>query len=44
MKKILIVDDDGEFRRHLIEVLKEEYQVDDASSATEAYEKDTYNG
>ncbi|HEY5498172.1 MAG TPA: response regulator [Syntrophales bacterium] len=39
MKKILIVDDDGEFRRHLIEVLKEEYQVDDASSATEAYEK-----
>jgi DNA-binding response OmpR family regulator len=33
------VDDDGEFRRHLIEVLKEEYQVDDASSATEAYEK-----
>lgn len=39
MKKILIVDDDTEFRRHLIEVLKEEYQVDDASSATEAYEK-----
>ncbi|HEX7534640.1 MAG TPA: response regulator [Syntrophales bacterium] len=39
MKKILIVDDDGEFRRHLIEVLKEEYQIDDASSATEAYEK-----
>jgi DNA-binding NtrC family response regulator len=39
MKKILIVDDDGEFRHHLIEVLKEQYQVDDASSAKEAYEK-----
>src|SRR3989337_4319047 len=40
MKKILIVDDDGEFRNHLIEVLKEEgYQIDSASSAKEAYEK-----
>jgi len=38
MKKILIVDDDGEFRNHLIEVLKEEgYQIESASSAKEAY-------
>ncbi len=38
MKKILIVDDDGEFRNHLIEVLKEEgYQIDAASSAKEAF-------
>ena len=40
MKKILIVDDDAEFRSHLIEVLKENgYQIDSASSAREAYEK-----
>ena len=38
MKKILIVDDDREFRDHLIEVLKEEgYQIESASSAKEAY-------
>ena len=38
MKKILIVDDDGEFRNYLMEVLKEEgYQIDSASSAKEAY-------
>jgi len=38
MKKILVVDDDGEFRNHLIGVLKEEgYQIDSASSAKEAY-------
>jgi len=40
MKKILIVDDDREFRNHLIEVLKEEgYRMDSASSTKEAYEK-----
>ena len=40
MKKILIVDDDAEFRSHLMEVLKEEgYQIDSAASAKEAYEK-----
>lgn len=38
MKKILIVDDDEEFRNHLIGVLKEEgYQIESASSAKEAY-------
>jgi len=38
MKKILIVDDDGEFRNHLIGVLKEEgYQTESAASAKEAY-------
>lgn len=37
MKKILIVDDDVEFRRHLVEILnKEGYQIECASSATEA--------
>jgi DNA-binding NtrC family response regulator len=37
MKKILIVDDDAEFRRHLTEVLKGEgYQIDSVSSAPEA--------
>lgn len=40
MKKILIVDDDAEFRQHLMEVLKEEgYEPDNASSAQEASEK-----
>lgn len=40
MKKILIVDDDAEFRGHLIEVLAGEgYQPDCASSAIEACEK-----
>ena len=38
MKKILIVDDDGEFRNHLIGLLKEEgYQIESASSVKEAY-------
>ena len=40
MKKILIVDDDAEFREHLTGALEEEgYQVDCASSVAEAYEK-----
>jgi CheY-like chemotaxis protein len=40
MKKILIVDDDAEFRSNLIEVLKdEEYETDSASSAAEALAK-----
>ncbi len=40
MKKILIVDDDAEFRSYLIEVLKGEgYQTDSASSAKEALVK-----
>jgi len=40
MKKILIVDDDAEFRGHLIEVLTGEgYQPDCAASAKEAGEK-----
>lgn len=37
MKKILIVDDDAEFRRHLAEVLKGEgHHIECAASATEA--------
>jgi DNA-binding response OmpR family regulator len=37
MKKILIVDDDAEFRSYLIEILKEAgYHIECASSATEA--------
>src|SRR5512133_84322 len=40
MKRILIVDDDAEFRGHLVEVLTEAgYQPDCAASAIEAYEK-----
>jgi DNA-binding NtrC family response regulator len=40
MKKILIVDDDAEFRSHLIEVLKGEgYLTDSAASAKEALAK-----
>jgi DNA-binding NtrC family response regulator len=40
MKKILIVDDDAEFRSHLTEVLKAEgYQTDSAASAREAIAK-----
>lgn len=40
MKKILVVDDDAEFRSHVIEVLKGEgYQTDSASSAKEALVK-----
>lgn len=40
MKKILIVDDDAEFRSHLIEVLKGEgYLTDSAASAKEAISK-----
>ncbi|HSQ78504.1 MAG TPA: response regulator [Nitrospirota bacterium] len=40
MKKILIVDDDAEFRSHLIGILKDEgYQTDSASSAKEALVK-----
>ncbi len=40
MKKILIVDDDAEFRSHVIEILKEEgYQTDGAASAKEAFAK-----
>jgi len=40
MKKILIVDDDAEFRSHVIEVLKGEgYQTDSAVSAKEALQK-----
>lgn len=40
MKKILIVDDDAEFRSHLIEVLREEgYETDSVSSAKDALAK-----
>lgn len=40
MKKILIVDDDMEFKEHLAEVLRGDgYQTQSASSAKEAYEK-----
>lgn len=40
MKKILIVDDDAEFRSHLLEILHDEgYEADSASSAKEAFEK-----
>ncbi len=40
MKKILIVDDDAEFRSHVIEILGGEgYQTDGASSAREALAK-----
>jgi len=40
MKKILIVDDDAEFRAHVIEVLKGEgYQTGSAASAKEALQK-----
>lgn len=40
MKKILIVDDDAEFRRHLTEVLEEAgYQTACAVSASEAYDR-----
>lgn len=40
MKKILVVDDDAEFRSHVIDVLKGEgYQTDSASSAKEAIAK-----
>jgi DNA-binding response OmpR family regulator len=40
MKKILIVDDDAEFRSHLIEVLREGgYETDSASSAKDALAK-----
>lgn len=40
MKKILIVDDDSEFRSHLIDILLGEgYETDSASSAKEALEK-----
>lgn len=40
MKRILIVDDDAEFRSHLIEILHEEgYEVDCAPSAMDALEK-----
>ncbi len=40
MKKILIVDDDREFRDHLREILNGEgYQIDTASSSREALER-----
>ena len=40
MKKILIVDDDAEFRSYLIDFLKEEgYETDSASTAMEALAK-----
>lgn len=40
MKRILIVDDDAEFRSHLIDILiGEGYETDSASSAKEALEK-----
>ena len=40
MKKILVVDDDAEFRSHVIEILKGEgYQTDGAASAKEALAK-----
>ena len=40
MKKILIVDDDAEFRSHLIDVLREEgYETDSVSSAKDALAK-----
>lgn len=40
MKKVLIVDDDAEFRKHLTEVLEEAgYQTTCAASALEAYDK-----
>ena len=40
MKKILIVDDDAEFRSHLLGVLKEEgFETDSAASAKEALAK-----
>jgi DNA-binding response OmpR family regulator len=40
MKKILIVDDDAEFRSHMIEVLRGEgYQADSAVSAQEALQR-----
>lgn len=40
MKRILIVDDDAEFRSHLIDILLGEgYETDSASSAKEALEK-----
>lgn len=40
MKKILIVDDDAEFRANLTEILRDEgYETDSASSAKEALEK-----
>ncbi len=40
MKKILIVDDDAEFRGHLTGALEEEgYRIDGAASVAEAYEK-----
>lgn len=40
MKKILIVDDDAEFRTHLIDILFDDgYETDSASSAKEALEK-----
>ena len=40
MKRILIVDDDAEFRANLIEILRcDGYETDSASSAKEAFEK-----
>ena len=40
MKKILIVDDNAEFRSHLVEVLGDSgYATESAASAQEAYEQ-----